>query len=151
MTSTSDVGPICIPGSLSPKEDLSCPSCPLLLKVSPSPLQTLPWTGIPELCFQLNPTGLGMALGVLSRREEQGLILGCKNIPGAEKGGNTDRPQCLKSFNFTMALKCVSGHHPAHFFLLSGIKPQLPVSHETRRVPTHSPQCIICCAVVFLS
>lgn len=113
------MGPICIPGSLSPKEDLSCPSCSLLLKVSPSPLQTLPWTEIPELCFQLNPTGLGMALGVLSRREEQGLILGWKNIPGAEKGGNTGSPQCLKSFNFTMAQKCVSGHHPEHFFSLA--------------------------------
>lgn len=113
-------GPCCVPGSLSPKEALSCPSCPLLLKVSPSPLLALLWAGILELCFGLNPTGLGVTLGVLSRREEQELILGCKNIPGAEnvKDGNADSPQCLRSFNFTMAPKCFSGHHPAHFFSL---------------------------------
>lgn len=112
-------GPCYVPGSLSPKEALSCPSCLLLLKVSPSLLLTLLWTGILELCFQLNPTGLGVALGVLSRREEQGLILGCKNIFGAEKDENADSPQCLRSFNFTVAQKCISGHHPAHIFSLA--------------------------------
>lgn len=85
-------GLCCVLGSLSPKEALSCPSCLLLLKVNPSPLLTFPWTGILELCFQLNPTGLGVALGVLSRREEQGLILGCKNIPGLKRMGMQTAP-----------------------------------------------------------
>jgi hypothetical protein len=83
----------------------------------PSPISLCPQcTGIRELCFLPNPTGLRVAVGVLSGREEQGQILDCQNVPRAWKccivvnmitGEECRQPPMLKIFQLHNDTKMV--------------------------------------------
>lgn len=145
FTSTSDVGPCCIPGSLSPQKDL--PFLSFASKGEPqSPVQSSvdwdPWGVLPT---ESHRTGYGSRCHLKKRRT--GLILGWQNIPEAVTWRmGMRKPPVLKVFQLYNGTDVLQWTPSCTVFLLSGIKPQFPVSHETRKVTNPQPTvyCMLC-------